>query len=218
MLERNKKKLHRVASNHGSDWDGLSKAEMNSWQQVASATKGIVTLGNILTLAGFFLVITGLGYIADQRFILGTLVIGAGRMLDYFDGITADMTRTKSRLGASFDEVADALGLGILLIVLLIQNVLPLILVLIIGLPKAVNALSWIIAKLRRIRADTTAQSKVATFIIWCGIGTYLLHIPISSRIHYLFQISGWMLATFGAALTAPSSAFYIRKSLAKKN
>lgn len=216
VFERNKKKLHRVAASKQADWEGLGSSELNPWQRTAISTHGLLTIGNVLTFLGFTLVIMGIILTAREHFVSGTFLIGCGRLLDYADGIAADMTRTKSRLGASFDEVADAIGLGTLLVVLLSEHILPLAVVLIIGLPKAINAVSWVIAKARHIRVNTTAQSKVATFIIWCGIGAYLFHIPAYSPANNILELFAWAFILLGAALTVPSSVVYLRSSLAK--
>lgn len=214
MLERNKKKLHRVANNHSSDWDGLEHSEMNQWQRIAARSQGLATIGNALTLSGFAFVVAGLFSIANNHIGTSILLIGGGRMLDYFDGILADMTHTKSRLGASLDEVADAVGLGLTLIVLLTHHVVPAVLLILVALPKTINALSWCIAKVRQKRMDTTAQSKVATFIIWAGLLLYVLYRAADLPVDTLFMASGWALTILGAALSLPSSYVYLRGSL----
>lgn len=213
-LERSSRKLHRVANKHFSDWEDLDPTDMNSWQHIAFQTKGLLTIGNLLTVIGFLLVLSGAVKISQEQYLLGTILIGVGRLLDYLDGIAADMTRTKSRLGASFDEVADALGLGLALIIFLVNDTMPLVLLILIALPKSLNALSWCVSKIRRIRMDTTAQSKIATFIIWSGILLYLLYHSTDTLIDPLFQYSGWSFTILGSLLSAPSSLTYLRTSI----
>lgn len=216
MLERNQKKLHRVDLGKHSDWEGIDNSQMNRWQTVAQATGGVVTIANILTVVGFLMVTLGAIGISNEKYITGTVLIAFGRLLDYLDGIAADMTRTKSRLGASFDEVADALGLGLTLIIFLANDTMPLVLLILIALPKSLNALSWCVSKLRRIRMDTTAQSKIATFIIWSGILLYLLSLPTKAQLSNVFTVLGWCLTVFGAILSAPSSIEYLSRSFSR--
>lgn len=216
MLERNKKKLHRVARDHESDWDQIDAVNMNSWQRVASGSRGILTIGNGLTVIGFVAVAIGLYFIANEQFWTGLFYIGLGRMLDYFDGIAADMTKTKSRLGASFDEVADAVGLGLSMVVFLINNVMPVLLLILIALPKTLNAFSWCVSKLRKKRMDTTAQSKVATFIIWSGVLFYLLYRASDTPFSGLLVTLGWAFSAFGAVLSVPSSVAYVKNAFQK--
>lgn len=218
MLERNKKKLHRVATNKLADWQGVSPAHRNAWQTVAAYSYGLATVGNILTVAGLALVVYGLLLITSGHELAGAGAIALGRVFDYLDGIAADMTKTKSRLGASMDEVSDAVALGIALVIFMTHDLLPLVLVFLIGIPKVINAFSWIICKIRMIRMDTTAQSKVATFLLWCGIILYLLHFEAHSPFNTIFTLIGVFFAALGGFLTIPSSITYLRGSLAKKS
>ncbi len=211
VFERDAKKLHRVAAGKRNDWQNIPSNKLNAWQRMAARTSGYVTIGNATTLAGFALVCTGLFSFERGDILIGGLQIIVGRFLDYIDGIVADMTQTKSRLGATLDETLDMVALALTLIILVRSETLPVIVAIAIAIPKSCNVLAWVIGKLRRLQGSTTAQSKVATFIIWSGIGIFLLQASWDTPLSIGLTYGAWITTLFGALLTAPSSVFYLR-------
>lgn len=111
--------LHRVEGK--ADWADVPPASRTFWQQVAAASSGIVTIGNLFSLIGLVSVPVGLWLVLGRHEnISGAVVFVLGRLCDLADGWLADKTGTKSPLGeivdATFDKistVATVVGLGI---------------------------------------------------------------------------------------------------------
>jgi len=98
-------KLHRVEG--VSDWETTAQADMNHWQRLAARTGSVVTPGNILSVIGFSLSLSGLIVLFADRFWLSLALLAVGRLLDLADGWVADKTATKCRLGEKIDATSD---------------------------------------------------------------------------------------------------------------
>jgi phosphatidylglycerophosphate synthase len=107
--------LHRTTGQ--SDWATVTPEKRNGWQRLAARSNSVVTPANLLTLAGFVLVIVGLHAVADKQYWLGLLFIVVGRLLDIADGWVAQATGTKSPLGERLDVISDKAGIILALII-----------------------------------------------------------------------------------------------------
>lgn len=99
--------LHRTGEK--AQWVRVDKNKRNRWQKIASATGGIVTPGNAVSLTGLGLVSFGLKDLLKDNPGRGIVLIGIGRLMDVLDGYVADKTETKSPLGEGLDVVIDKL-------------------------------------------------------------------------------------------------------------
>jgi hypothetical protein len=58
------------------DWERVPETYHNSWQRIAKRTRGIITPGNIVSLAGGVLVGAGLKDIQTGRKTRGVILVG----------------------------------------------------------------------------------------------------------------------------------------------
>src|SRR5579862_7066069 len=97
--------MHRAGAE--GQWASVPPENQNPFQKVAAATKGIVTPGNAVSIAGAGLVATGLKNIATGETAKGVIQVGAGRAADLLDGTAAEATGTKSPIGEAVDVGVD---------------------------------------------------------------------------------------------------------------
>lgn len=216
-IERARNKLHRVAAGTSSDWETLSHDEQSTLQKIASSSFSIVTPGNLATVLGLYLVLAGLMNIVDGLLIIGLLQLLIGRLLDYFDGIVADVTKTKSSLGATLDETFDMIGLAASLYVLVTMDVVPLAAGIAVAVPKAGNVIGSVFAKYRKKRVNPTAQSKVGTAVIWASILLFITAYTYADLKQLPFDTAAWVLLVCGLLLTVPSTIEYLRLGFGDK-
>lgn len=217
LLERNKEKLHRVVKGKKSDWEGLSATHLNKWQKVASRTHGVVTIGNATSLSGFILIIFGLYSFTNGAALLGSALILTGRLMDYFDGIAADMTKTKSSLGAKIDTHLDTIGLALALIVLIATDTIPLLATMIIILPRILGAFGYALSNARGKHLDTTPRSKVAAGLVSAGVVLFMFKDALGGSAGDLTYILAWVIMLLATALSAPTHFEYLRVGLTDK-
>lgn len=217
VLSRDKKKLHWVAEGKQSDWDGLTSNKMNIWQKIAAPTYGLVTIGNVLSFAGLYFVIAGLKNVAEGVALVGLAQVLIGRLFDIFDGISADVTKTKSIVGAKVDAILDTFQLVVALVVLVEFDIIPLFVALLIAVPKALNALGYSAAVVRHKRVNTTAQSKIATLFLWSSIVMFLVAHITRDMIPNAIDVVGWGLMIAAVVLTIPSTVEYLRIGFTSK-
>lgn len=115
--------LHRASGR--PDWADVPAGRQNVFQQIAAATRGLGTPGNLATIIGFGLVVYGLAELLHHRYIAGGIIIAAGRMCDVADGWLAETTGTKSPLGELLDAGIDKLVTLLTVIVLFISGIAP---------------------------------------------------------------------------------------------
>ncbi len=164
-------KLHRVGKK--ADWDRLKARNRNNWQRLAVYTHGIITPGNVISITGFILVVSGLIYVYRDQFIAGIIAISLGRILDIVDGVLADKTGTKSPLGEVIDASIDKLEIVLALPVLVIAGVLLLWQAVILLALHAANALCAGVTKARRILPHASRTGKYATTAQWISVVMY---------------------------------------------
>lgn len=170
--------LHRIESS--TEWHAIKVSKQNNWQRVAARTHGIITIGNVLTLLGFLLVLIGLSQILTENSMLGIVLIFIGRVLDLADGWAAHITGTKSFIGEVADATADKAGTFLTVVVIGITDIAPWAIIL--GLIAPQVLISIIIYIQRCSGKDTHASllgklSMAGTWIALAGLlMNHLLH------------------------------------------
>ena len=213
MPSRKQNKMHRVAPDGKADWERIDPAKWNNWQKVAAKTKGIVTIGDTITLAGTALVINGLYDLQNGNKAAGAAKIILGRLSDVGDGIAADKTGTKSPFGGALDVTADMFQLAFALPLLEQSGIMPWPLAVAVATPKIGNAVSTVVAKLRHKRIEATGEGKFGTGLTWGGIGTLAVHAVIGKHMpgvaDTLLQYTGYGVTVAGIATGIPATADY---------
>ncbi|HUP26644.1 MAG TPA: CDP-alcohol phosphatidyltransferase family protein [Candidatus Limnocylindrales bacterium] len=202
-------KLHRVGKK--ADWDKLKARNRNNWQRLAVKTHGIITPGNIISVVGFVLVVTGLWYIYNNHTILGVMAVLTGRVLDIADGILADKTGTKSPLGEVIDASIDKLEIALALPVMVISAILLPWQAIVLVVQHLANVIFAGITKARGILPHASRSGKYATTAQWGSVVLYgiakanLDHIGLRSTGHVIFGLSVvlGLMATAGYAKNA---------------
>ncbi|HVU59554.1 MAG TPA: CDP-alcohol phosphatidyltransferase family protein [Candidatus Saccharimonadales bacterium] len=167
------------------DWELTTAAERNAWQQLAAGTRGIVTPANVISLAGFGLVLWGLLVMVQGQLGYGTLLLAVGRLCDILDGLTADKTGTKSPLGKAVDATLDKISALAVLIIFTAMGILPVWLAVLAGLQNAANIIAGVEAQLRHAALQPSPVGKVAATALWAAlIGFALTKLLTTSRLH----------------------------------
>lgn len=167
--------LHRSGSK--AEWTNVPEGERNLAQKVAARTGGIVTPGNLVSMAGGLLVLSGLNDIYHGRDKRGVAKIGIGRIGDMVDGTVAEKTKTKSPTGEAVDAGIDKVLMAAAIPVLVKRDVLPKSAA---GLIVAQNIASAAIAvegKRREIGIHPSEDGKKSVAAQWGSIGLYSLAI-----------------------------------------
>lgn len=196
--------LHRASAH--PDWTSTAPTARNMWQRLAARTSGVVTPGNVITLAGLVFVSLGVVVFGQHR-LTGLMLIGAGRAADVADGMIAAATGTKSRLGEALDASADKLSLFAVLAVLIVQRVLIVWFVAPLGLQALVMVALSLIAHARRRTLHPVRAGKITTTLAWIGlfaVGISALLVPRSTA-HHLLAVTGYavLLVAFVPGLSA---------------
>ncbi len=210
-LSRDKKKLHWVAANKNSDWDGVKDRKLNTWQHIAKGTYGFVTPANIISICGLYLVINGIRNYGEGSVLSGVLQVGLGRLLDYFDGIVANKTSTKSFIGATMDVSVDTLEFLLVIFVLASLGTIPWVLVTIILVPKFCGAIGYSTAKMRGKAINTTGQAKIAAALTSFGLLFFMSSSIDSNFMSQILSTGGWGLLLFATFLSFSSVILYIK-------
>lgn len=164
--------LHRTSGT--PDWQSTPPTRQNGWQRLAAATNGLVTIGNIITIIGFGLVIYGIILLSHRAYWNGLVVIMIGRLCDIADGWAAHITSTKSPLGESFDAVFDKLGTGATLIGLWLTRLVPWWAIIVLLAPHIINSFVSLIALRRNIRIHPTRRGKTSMALAWICLLSFI--------------------------------------------
>lgn len=204
-------RLHR--SGIKPDWEIIKPARHNFWQRLATSSWGVFTLSNAITLAGLIFVLWGALLILQKNYPWALAAIFAGRLADIFDGMVAELTKTKGPLGESFDAIADKLALLLVLPTLAVNHIVPMAVIVVMLLYGIVNATFGILSKTKNIAVHPTAEGKLATAAGWLGIGTFLLGHSLASFVlrpwHGLALFTAWGLLVVFVVLAYRSSWQY---------
>lgn len=166
-------KLHRATRK--PDWARISRRHRNFWQRLAMATNGVVTLGNLLTLIGFVMVVVGLVELVQQHYWSGVWILFVSRLLDIADGWAAELTGTKSPLGEALDAGLDKLSVLLAIIVFLTCSIIPVWAVVVLVAPHVIIAAISGAAIRRGHRLHPSLAGKISMALGWFTLGGFLL-------------------------------------------
>lgn len=165
--------LHRASKI--PDWENIPTEEQNIFQKVAAKTRGFVTPGNAVSVAGLLLTHRGLNDIKYGDTVSGTAKVAIGRAMDVVDGYVADKTGTKSSIGEKFDATIDKILMADALWLLQKKDIIPSRAVLLIGAQNMVNTVASGVAMLRSNELHSSREGKIATAMQWAAIGGYCI-------------------------------------------
>lgn len=203
-------KLHRPKTR--ADWVDIAPGDQNWWQHVAAQTHGIVTPGNVISFLGLSVSLGGLGLFIHGIVMLGLAFILAGRLVDILDGLVADLTHTKSPLGAMVDASFDKLIAFLTLIVFAMHGVLPFWVALAIGVQNIANVVLALIARQRYKRLYPSRLGKNAAAGFWFAIMLFMaLYLLAGTSDHFLLKT---ILTESAYALFAGAMAIGIKASM----
>ncbi len=157
------------------DWEQIPAEQHNVWQKVANSSNGIVTPGNIITIAGAGLVFSGMNDIKQNRKFNAFSKIAIGRIADLADGYIANKTGTKSSKGEALDAAVDSVELALAIPMLVRREYLPMRTGLIYGIHKAVNGYASAKAKKNGYELHSSWSGKRAEAFRWGTIAFYAL-------------------------------------------
>lgn len=187
--------LHHTGSK--PDWIATPPADQNAWQRLAAATHGTVTPGNVMSVAGFCLVVWGLWTVGDHL-LRGAILLGLGRLADIIDGVTAEATATKSPSGEALDATLDKLSALGALAVLAATGIVPLWIAAAILVQNACNAVAGVLARERHVVLHPSRSGKLATAGFWLTIFAFIV---AALLLHDADQhAAAWIGYTIGSA------------------
>lgn len=163
--------LHRADKK--PDWENIPKAERSTVQKIASATKGIVTPANAVSVAGLVLTHGGLKDMYHGNVRSGIAKVFAGRAMDVADGYVADKTGTKSSVGEKFDATIDKLLMADALYLLYKKDTIPKKAAVFIGMQNIVNTVATGVAMARHTEMHPSREGKLTTALQWAAIGGF---------------------------------------------
>lgn len=167
-------KLHRAGNQ--ADWTNTPKTSQNSWQRLAAQTDGVITPGNILTIAGLVLICIGAWMLFIDQFLAAFVCVAIGRFFDIADGWAAENTKTKSPLGESLDAGFDKLSMLIMLIAFAVADIAPLWLLALLLIPHVVITVVSGVALTKQQRLHPSRLGKASTAVAWLGLICFVGH------------------------------------------
>lgn len=157
-----------------ADWDLIKPAERSGWQKLAAGSGGVATPSNVISIAGFLLVIIGLLEIARMDYISGIVFISLGRAFDLLDGYIAHTTKTKGRLGETIDTTVDKIEIFTALIVVALADILPDGVIFAMIVISIWISLASLVARHRGIDVHPSLAGKLSTASVWASIVLFL--------------------------------------------
>jgi len=204
MLRRSEEKMHKIVDGK-NDWDLVPNDKLSVLQRLAKRTKGIVTVGNTITVFGFGLAVNGLVDFMNGQRALGTAKVIGGRVCDILDGKAAHKTKTKGSLGRDLDAGLDGAFLLGAVAALEVTGVLPIIPAVAVAGPKVADSFGAFAAKFRGRDINATGESKIGAFGINFGIGSLMLASTVEKHVpgfaEYALQTIGYVGALGGSML-----------------
>lgn len=164
-----------------SDWEAISPPLRTSWQRLAAHTHGFVTPGNLVTICGVLLSFVGIGFLYNERYGWGFILLVLGRFADIIDGFVADRTKTKSRVGEALDAGFDKVVAVAAIVVFLWKDVVPFVPLIILLVISMCNVGLGAVAKLRRRIIHPTQAGKYAALLQWLSLCFFVLAKAITS-------------------------------------
>lgn len=214
MLKRNPEKLHRI-KNNSNDWDDIPDDRLNPHQRLAKKTRGIATAANAVTLSGTIIVLDGLMSITSGQKLRGFIEIIVGRSADIADGMIADATDTKSKLGRDFDAGVDGVQLVAAAVVLAHNDIVPAVAAGVMVAQKGADTLGTIAGKINHNEINPTGEAKAGMALLWGGISSFVLAATVERHIpgwtETVLEGIGWAGTMGGAAVKAPATIEYLQ-------
>lgn len=199
------------------EWAMVARSKQNAWQQLAAATRGVVTPGNIISLVGVILVLLGLVCIWQGQLWAGLALVAFGRICDLLDGGIAHKTGTKSPLGEATDATCDKIGAFATLVVFAAAGMLAWPAALLIGLQNLTNSLVALVAKRRRYGLHPLVAGKVATAGEWVALLGFALAAALGAAHTSTLGITSYALLSAALMLGAYATVGYVRLFLAAR-
>ena len=193
-------RLHRALQR--ADWVGVPPEKLSAWQEIGRKTDGWLTPGNVVSLFGLVLTLTGLGLIHGQHYVWSVLLIGVGRCADILDGAVAEYTHTKSYIGEAVDAAVDKIELLAAALVIFWIQTIPTWLILAIIVPNLIISAASLYAKQRDLIIHPSRTGKLATGSVWVAIGAYLLN-AITAVTAWQYIAGGLLVAALLLSLAA---------------
>ena len=198
------------------DWENVPTDQWNSWQQLAAITSGVITPANIVSLCGALAVVWGLAQILEREFLTGLILIGSGRLVDAFDGAIAELTGTKSQVGAAVDAGLDKIVALLALGVLMVTAIIPLWLAILIVAQNVMNLIiSWYSAARDTILLPSRA-GKWSTTAYWISLLFFVFAAAASAHSLLLLAVA-YVLGGTGLTLGARATYGYYRTARAAR-
>lgn len=205
--------LHRVGEK--ADWEAVNPKDRNNWQKMAANTYGLATPANIVTLVGAVLVLKGLWMLSSSLTFTPILLIAFGRLADIADGIIADKTGTKSSVGEAFDAIVDKILALATIIVLAANNLVPILLIIVIGLQALLNSLASAYAKSKGKTIHPSFNGKIAAVSSWLSVVLFLLS---KYKPEPILSTLGWVLFAVFVCFGSISTFNYFKELNGDKN
>ncbi len=205
-------KLHRTTGK--PDWADISASDQNIMQRVAASTKGVITPGNALTVAGFGIVIIGLGYILKQHYWEGGIALAIGRLCDITDGWVADYSGTKSPFGELLDASLDKIGTFLSLAVFYANSVAPRWVLLSLLVPYLIIALIALVAFQQNTRLHPSRTGKLSMAAAWFSLLGYVGMRALNAGSMSIIAVGIGALAIISVALGLYAAYGYASKAV----
>lgn len=150
-----------------ADWVGVPVSKQNNWQRLAARSFGILTPANGISLVGLVCIVIGLLVMSAHHLWWGIGLLGVGRLADVLDGTVAQYTQTKGPVGEAVDAISDKIAAILVISYFIVNNWLPLIPLILVGLHVIVNSLLASIAWVRKQQLHPSASGKYSTVCAW---------------------------------------------------
>lgn len=189
------------------DWEYGQKSKRNFWQRLAANTRGLLTPANFLSIAGLLLVIAGSLQLYDGTWASGLTLLVIGRLCDLLDGIVAEATKTKSRLGEIVDTTCDKLAILVFLLVAVLSPNFNMYLIAILIIHQTCMAIFGLLYG-RRYNLHTNRIGKYAMFVAWVAIIIEI--VALHSNVSFM-TIVAWTATALYAILALLAVRQYIQ-------
>ena len=200
-------KLHRSSS--VPDWENIDQKDRNVWQRIAASTSGIITLANIATFVGIFLVVIGLFEVVHMNYWWGSVLIIIGRLFDLLDGWLAEATQTKGPLGELLDAVIDKLGTILPVIAFYIAGLAPWWVLTLLLLPHLVIIIISVDAKRSGASLHPSKAGKLSMAAAWGALFGLVIIKALGWPVFGIGAVVVYGIATISVILGAVAAIGY---------
>lgn len=172
--------LHR--SEQAADWLSVSPENRNNWQKVAARTHSVVTPGNVISIVGLLMAGAGFWLIVAEQYWAGLGLLFVGRLLDLADGLAADKTGTKCRLGERIDATTDKLLTVTALLLLPATGVMPWWAAMSLLVVHVIIAVVIVISNLQNRLTHSSVWGKYSMAATWSCLPLFILTAALSGN------------------------------------